>query len=204
MAKKCKKCECPAGEKWAVPFADFLSLLLALFIALYALASVNVEKQAALKEEFLKIYGMNTDSQTLSTPQEDTQVATTTEDPTDGEQGKSAEADSVSAQLNELQQNIENGSFAQITDGAFVSTPIFLQFESGQADVASPTAQAFLKSIAKIVSFLPANTEINLKGFATDKEMINSRYPDSLDLSTARANNVIRELIIVQKVSVQK
>ena len=34
MAKKCPKCECPAGEKWAVPFADFLSLLLALFIAL--------------------------------------------------------------------------------------------------------------------------------------------------------------------------
>ncbi len=51
MAKKCPKCECPAGEKWAVPFADFLSLLLALFIALYALASVNIEKQKALKEE---------------------------------------------------------------------------------------------------------------------------------------------------------
>lgn len=54
MAKKCPKCECPAGEKWAVPFADFLSLLLALFIALYALASVNIEKQKALKEEFVK------------------------------------------------------------------------------------------------------------------------------------------------------
>ena len=55
MSKK-KKCECPAGEKWAVPYADFLSLLLALFIALYALASVNMEKQKALKEEFIKIY----------------------------------------------------------------------------------------------------------------------------------------------------
>ena len=56
MGKKCKKCECPAGEKWAVPLADFLSLLLALFIALYALASVNTEKMKALKEEFVKIY----------------------------------------------------------------------------------------------------------------------------------------------------
>ena len=54
MSKK-KKCECPAGEKWAVPYADFLSLLLALFIALYALASVNMEKQKALKEEFVKL-----------------------------------------------------------------------------------------------------------------------------------------------------
>ena len=55
--KKCPKCpECPAGEKWAVPTADFFSLLLALFIALYALASVNKEKVKALKEEFVKIY----------------------------------------------------------------------------------------------------------------------------------------------------
>ena len=44
MAKK-KKCpECPAGEKWAVPYADFLSLLLALFIALWAISESDVAK----------------------------------------------------------------------------------------------------------------------------------------------------------------
>ena len=56
MAKK-KKCpECPAGEKWAVPYADFLSLLLALFIALYAISAVNISKVEALKTEFIKIF----------------------------------------------------------------------------------------------------------------------------------------------------
>ena len=70
MAKKCPKCECPAGEKWAVPFADFLSLLLALFIALYALASVNIEKQKALKEEFLKIYGFEAEADTMKEQEE--------------------------------------------------------------------------------------------------------------------------------------
>lgn len=53
MSKK-KKCECPAGEKWAVPYADFLSLLLALFIALYALASVNIEKAKSIKRGVYK------------------------------------------------------------------------------------------------------------------------------------------------------
>ncbi|GAA9558527.1 hypothetical protein UBN61_11140 [Helicobacter pylori] len=33
MAKKNKPTECPAGEKWAVPYADFLSLLLVNYIA---------------------------------------------------------------------------------------------------------------------------------------------------------------------------
>lgn len=56
MKKKKKRTECPAGEKWAVPYADFLSLLLALFIALYALAAVNKEKLEALKQAFIQIY----------------------------------------------------------------------------------------------------------------------------------------------------
>ena len=56
MAKK-KKCpECAAGEKWAVPYADFLSLLLALFIALWAISSTSPEKAKALKEAFIIIF----------------------------------------------------------------------------------------------------------------------------------------------------
>ena len=105
MAKKCPKCECPAGEKWAVPFADFLSLLLALFIALYALASVNIEKQKALKEEFVKIYSFNTLSQTLAEPQEDEESATTDKE-TDKEiqkkeQGKDSNFDKAMEELSE-------------------------------------------------------------------------------------------------------
>ena len=56
MAKKNKKQECPAGERWAVPYADFLSLLLALFIALWALSAQNKAKVEALKLEFIKIF----------------------------------------------------------------------------------------------------------------------------------------------------
>ena len=56
MAKKKKAQECPAGEKWAVPYADFLSLLLALFIALYAISAINKAKIEALKTEFIKIF----------------------------------------------------------------------------------------------------------------------------------------------------
>ena len=52
MAKK-KQQECPAGERWAVPYADFLSLLLALFIALWAISESNPAKAEALKTEFI-------------------------------------------------------------------------------------------------------------------------------------------------------
>ena len=71
MAKKHKCPECPAGEKWAVPYADFLSLLLALFIALWAISKTNPAKVEALKTEFVKIFDY-TATQTVQQETQDT------------------------------------------------------------------------------------------------------------------------------------
>ena len=201
MAKKPSKCECPAGEKWAVPFADFLSLLLALFIALYALASVNIEKQKALKEEFVKIYSFNTLSQTLAEPQEDEESATTDKE-TDkeiqkNEQGKDSNFDKAMEELSQLEnKNTKDGNLAEVSDGVLMTLPANLLFESGKSEITGEYGSLFLSRIAKIISMMPADTEVNIKGFAEDQEIIkNSKYQDALELSTARANNVLRELI---------
>lgn len=52
MARKKKKEEHHGGERWAVPYADFLSLLLALFIALFAISSLDQKKLASFVEAF--------------------------------------------------------------------------------------------------------------------------------------------------------
>lgn len=197
MAKKCPKCECPAGEKWAVPFADFLSLLLALFIALYALASVNIEKQKALKEEFVKIYSFNTLSQTLAEPQEDEQAATTDKEIQKNEQGKDSNFDKAMEELSQLEnKNTKDGNLSEVSDGVLMTLPANLLFESGKSEITGEYGSLFLSRIAKIISMMPADTEVNIKGFAEDQEIIkNSKYQDALELSTARANNVLRELI---------
>ena len=197
MAKKCPKCECPAGEKWAVPFADFLSLLLALFIALYALASVNIEKQKALKEEFVKIYSFNTLSQTLAEPEENEQTATTDQEKEKSELGKDYNFEKAMEELSELEnKNTKDGNLSEVSDGVLMTLPANLLFESGKSEITGEYGSLFLSRIAKIISMMPADTEVNIKGFAEDQEIIkNSKYQDALELSTARANNVLRELI---------
>ncbi len=193
MAKKCPKCECPAGEKWAVPFADFLSLLLALFIALYALASVNVEKQKALKEEFVKIYSY---ADTNSMEQKDEEEkAKTDKESQDEIEGKAAAADEAISQLEQLEQKNKNGNLEEVEEGTFMAIPAQLLFEQGKAELTSQYAPAFLSRIAKLFAVMPEDTEINVKGYAEDSEIKNSKYQDALELSTARANNVIRELV---------
>ena len=193
MAKKCPKCECPAGEKWAVPFADFLSLLLALFIALYALASVNVEKQKALKEEFVKIYSY-ADTNSMEQSDEEEKAKTDKESQDDIE-GKAAAAEAIS-QLDELEKKSKNGgNLEELEEGTFMAIPAQLLFDQGKAELTSQYAPAFLSRIAKLFAVMPEDTEINVKGYAEDSEIKNSKYQDALELSTARANNVIRELV---------
>jgi chemotaxis protein MotB len=195
MARKRSKCECPAGEKWAVPYADFLSLLLALFIALYALASVNIEKQKALKEEFMKIYGFNPASDTMKEQEQTEKSMTDKQTDADVESKKASDANLLSSLDNLENKNAQSGDLIERKTGTTISLPPQLVFESGKAELTNQYAPEFLTRLAKIISSMPKDTQINVKGYADEDEIKGTKYKDTLDLSTARANNIVRELI---------
>lgn len=192
MSKK-KKCECPAGEKWAVPYADFLSLLLALFIALYALASVNMEKQKALKEEFIKIYKFP--SANIVEEQTKQEKAMTDEPSDDNVEGKKVIVHTLENKDEQEQNQNKGANLIELPNGSLLSVPAHLAFENGKSEITSVFANDFLSNLAKLINAMPEDTEINVKGYAQDSEVKNSKHKDALELSTARANNVIRELV---------
>ena len=192
MSKK-KKCECPAGEKWAVPYADFLSLLLALFIALYALASVNVEKQKALKEEFIKIY--NFPSANIVEEQDKQEKAMTDEPVDDNVEGKKVIVHTLENKDEQEQNSNKGANLIELPNGSLMSVPANLTFENGKSEITSVFANDFLSNLAQLINAMPEDTEINVKGYAQESEVRNSKHKDALELSTARANNVIRELV---------
>lgn len=192
MSKK-KKCECPAGEKWAVPYADFLSLLLALFIALYALASVNMEKQKALKEEFIKIYKFP--SANIVEEQTKQEKAMTDEPADDSVEGQKVIVHTLENKDEQEQDQNKGANLIELPNGSLMSVPAHLAFENGKSEITSVFANDFLSNLAKLINAMPEDTEINVKGYAQDSEVKNSKHKDALELSTARANNVIRELV---------
>ena len=192
MSKK-KKCECPAGEKWAVPYADFLSLLLALFIALYALASVNMEKQKALKEEFIKIYKFP--SANIVEEQDKQEKAMTDEPVDDNVEGKKVIVHTLENKDEQEQDQNKGANLIELPNGSLMSVPANLTFENGKSEITSVFANDFLSNLAQLINAMPEDTEINVKGYAQESEVRNSKHKDALELSTARANNVIRELV---------
>jgi len=218
MAKhKCKKCpECPAGEKWAVPTADFFSLLLALFIALFAIASVNKEKIKAVKEEFVKIYDY------APVPQEITPVVdmvsenNPTQDATANAAGsapvtdggsllvgapptKSAEA--ASEAIQKIQQDLKNASMGsgpldQSMDGVLLKLPTSIPFKGANATIDNEELHLFLRRVTDIINTLPPTVDISIRGY-TDNQPLppGTGYKDNIELSSRRADTVMRELI---------
>lgn len=211
--KKCPKCpECPAGEKWAVPTADFFSLLLALFIALYALASVNKEKVKALKEEFVKIYDyapapeeispvlpMNPESSDKSEKSSVGKMpvskggALLENSPAMGEGTEQASSDQESQMQN---VSAGEGALDQMMDGVLLKLPASIPFRGSNASIDDQEMHLFIKRVSDIIKTLPASVDISVRGY-TDNQIPpkGTPYRDNLDLSSARAATVVRELI---------
>lgn len=211
--KKAKKCpQCEVCEKWAVPTADFFSLLLALFIALYALASVNKEKVRALKEEFVRIYDyapapeeispvlpMNPESTDKSEQSSSGKMpiskggALLESTPTMGE--GTTEASSVQ---NEEMQNVSvgEGALDQSMDGVLLKLPATIPFRGSNATIDDQEMHLFIKRVADIIKTLPPTVEISVRGYTDNLNLPRgNQYRDNLDLSSARAASVVRELI---------
>ena len=216
--KKAKKCPtCEACEKWAVPTADFFSLLLALFIALYAIASVNKEKMKAVKEEFVKIYDYAPVAERINPVQEMVPDSKNPDPDASGnpsgkaltEQGGSLligeenKAEEVKSALAKIQQELNNASMGggegpldQMMDGVLLKLPTSIPFSGANATIDDEEMKLFVRRIALIIDTLPENVDISVRGY-TDNQPLpqGSPYRDNIDLSSKRAETVMRELI---------
>lgn len=186
MAKKHKCPECPAGEKWAVPYADFLSLLLALFIALWAISKTEVAKVEALKTEFIKIFDY-TASQTV---EKESQTHNTY-------QGASKTPNDEIEALKQMtltqQETIKQlkAALDQSEDQIALNLPSKVQFARGSAEIVSADVQDYLKRMSQIALRLPPEVQIEIKGY-TDNSDTAIR---SFELGYTRAENVLKYFV---------
>lgn len=219
MAKKhkCKKCpECEAGEKWAVPTADFFSLLLALFIALFAIASVNKEKIKAVKEEFVKIYDYAPVPEAVNPVVEMVSESKPTPEATSNPSGQAPVADggsllvgsppvpasqATSEAIQKIQQDLKSASMGagpldQSMDGVLLKLPTSIPFRGANATIDNEEIHLFLRRVTDIINTLPPTVDISIRGYTDNQALPNgSPYKDNIELSSRRAETVMRELI---------
>ncbi len=191
MARK-KKCPEEVSERWAIPYADFLTLLLCLFIALYAMAQAG--KQAALEyaQAFAKAFGMKL------VPFQETLPKQILPAPVIKKAEPTEKGRKIQRQIQELQEMLKKLGLEGEVKIAYeaIGIRLILQekvlFESGSADIKPETRQV-LDKIYEIIKELPNPVEV--EGHTDNIPISTERFPSNWELSTARAGAIVRYLI---------
>lgn len=174
-------------HRWVVSYADFITLLFAFFVVMYAISSVNVSKYKSLAQGMHSAFAKKSDKKPVvddPTNSKDPNSPTATSNPRDpfGELVKSL----ADLQDSDYQMNPQDGWVElDIKAGAL--------FESGSAEL-KPIAFVKLMQIAQVIKQLPY--PIALEGYTDDMPISTSQYPSNWELSAARAASVARMLTI--------
>jgi chemotaxis protein MotB len=212
--RKAEEPEQHADERWLLTYADMITLLMALFIVMFAMSSVNETKfeslQKSLTEAFSgKILGGESIQETGGSVRSETPnpaSAQQTLAPLSVRNSPAAEVEQedfrkLKARLDVLikqeglegrvESTIEKRGLAVrvLTDG--------LLFESGSADIRRP-ALPTLRKLARVLS-TDKSHPFRVEGH-TDNVPIVGRYPSNWELSTARSSAVVRSFTGMGKI----
>ena len=184
------------AERWMISYADFITLLMVLFVVLYSTANVDMAKYRSLAESLNRAFGGSGSMVDLIGEMQPARL--------EAEHSKPAVLDfplvaydqlDVSAELgNAIAQAGVEGEVSVRTniEGVMVSLSEELVFASGGADI-RPQARTALDSVAQVLASLP--NDIRVEGHTDDGRTNSPGYVSNWELSTARAISIVHYLV---------
>ncbi len=179
-------------ERWLITYADMITLLLAVFIVLYALSDTNVRKFTAFAESVSAAF--NTDifrgSQAITvTAGQDTAPDSDSFDAGSGVIASDQRAVEASIKDFAVQQGIaEQVSVERVPEGIAIRIGDVLLFASGRARL-DPRSAVLLHQVVAAVRPLP--NRLRVEGHTDDTPPAGPFYSDNWSLSTDRALAVL-------------
>ncbi len=188
MAKKQKHEEHENLERWLVSYADFITLLFAFFVMLYAITSENVGRFKVLSDAIVAVLHhkhLNTNIMFTIIPKHSNSA-----------KGGNKNSDMAPILMSALQNatGTEHNSIqvAQSREGIVIQLSDKFLFNPGEA-ILKKQSYPELRKIANIIA--KTDREIRVRGYTDTTPIHNKMFADNWDLSTARAVNVLRKLI---------
>ena len=202
MAKKRKKHkhEEEVSEAWLLPYADILTLLLALFIVLFASSSVDQQKLEQMSQAFNQVFEGGTGIFEQPSPIE---MPDAPNDSGQGEDGESTAYIEDQQALAEIQDSVDEyiavnaleKQFAtELTDeGLLVTIRDNILFDMGQAEV-KPEYRQIAEDIAELLVFDPPRNVV-ITGHTDNIPISSSEFSSNWELSVMRSVNFLKILV---------
>lgn len=199
MAHRKEEHEEHHDERWLVSYADFITLLMVLFVVLYSMGQVNVEKYKQLAESMRTAFTVGGPAQVVDS--QINQAGGKSEDGSSkpivvpGIPEGPTQSEEVAGQLTSMlsTQNLGNQVSVQTNiEGVLISLSEKLIFKDDQVDL-PPEAFPVLDTIVEMLR--PISNKVRLVGHTNNNLPTNPVYPTNWELSLARATSVAKYLI---------
>ncbi|GAB1718809.1 MAG: OmpA/MotB [Nitrosospira sp.] len=213
MRKEYRAEERENHERWLVSYADFITLLLAVFAVMYAISQVNEGKYRKLTNSLITAFAKEAERrnplivapdplpQRIETPPRPEPAAS--EDTRSDKARRFAEA--KLRQHEKLQRIARDivAAFAPLVEdgqvrvmqnerGVRVEINANVLFSSGEATLHEESGKA-LRAVAQVLQ--KGDQFIQVEGHTDDKPITTPRFPSNWELSAVRATSVVRLLI---------
>ena len=215
MARRARRQDEENHDRWLISYADFITLLFAVFVVLYAMSKIDEGKYKVLGSSLNTAFGSvslgnrNAGESVHISPQNEQDLLL--KSLVDKRNAKMAEQlrkqkEAMQAMVNELTQVlaplVKNDlvSVTQSPRGVVVDINAKALFEQGEAALQKSAART-LTAVAKV---LDTGTQlIEVEGHTDDIPIYTPQFPSNWELSAARASSVVR-LFIEQGVKAER
>ncbi len=203
MALRRKRADRDNHDRWLVSYADFITLLFAFFVVMYAISSVNEGKYRVLGVALGSAFGTS-----AAKPGESGAIRLNEQELyfksiIDRRNARLAEQQrKLNERMQLLMKNlsqvmtglVKNGqvSISQTSRGVMLDINASALFALGDATL-SPAAEKTLADVAKVLS--DGDMPIEVEGYTDNLPISTSLYPSNWELSSARASSVVRLFI---------
>lgn len=182
------------AHRWMVSYADFMTLLLVFFVALYALSTQHSARRDAAAAA-RPASALAAPVAAVPAPVAPASAASAPAAPLPAEQHDADDRrDAVLAGLQtRLQPLVAAGQLrlARHGNGIALEIPEDSLFASAEA-VPSPRAKGVLEALARVLA--DSRYSIRVEGHTDNRRMSSTQYPSNWELSAARAATVVRAL----------
>jgi chemotaxis protein MotB len=177
-------------DRWLLSYADFITLLFALFATLYASSTVDANKLATVAQGLQHAFDLPTAKRPGISASRDGVLPAGRGVVGDGD------LDARTEILRALSEDLRLGRLELSEDprGLVLSIPEASAFPTATADL-SPLAQAAVTRLAAVLTRLP--NAVRVEGHTDDVPIHTARFTSNWELSAARAIRVV-ELLIEQ------
>jgi len=183
-------------DRWLISYADFVTLLFAFFVVMYAISAVNENKYRAFSKSLEKAFiEKKRQVSELKDALADPDNTASPVDAADGWAADNRQLQHTSEQLTQILQDLISENLVTVKKSKYwieLQMNSELLFLSGSAELAS-TSLPVLKKVAEVLKPLP--NQINVEGHTDNFPIDTFKFPSNWELSSSRATTVVREFI---------